>query len=65
MEAHVNMTLSVSDEQTDALRRQAAAQGQPVEHVALAAIAEYLARRKRTATFGAPRCWLTSPPPSQ
>ena len=65
MEAHVNITLSVSDEQTDALRRQAAAQGQPVEPVALPAIAEYLARRERTATVGAAQCWLTSPQPSQ
>jgi len=40
----MNIYLSVSDEQTDALRRQAAAQRQPVEQVALAAIAEYLAR---------------------
>jgi predicted transcriptional regulator len=39
------MTLRTSDEQTEALRRQAAAEGRSMQAVALAAIDEYIARR--------------------
>lgn len=39
------MTLRTSEEQTEALRRQAAAEGRSMQAVALAAIDEYIARR--------------------
>lgn len=39
------MTLRTSDEQTEALRRQAAAEGRSMQAVALSAIDEYIARR--------------------
>jgi predicted transcriptional regulator len=39
------MTLRTSDEQTEALRRQAAVEGRSMQAVALAAIDEYIARR--------------------
>jgi predicted transcriptional regulator len=41
----MGMTLRTSDEQTEALRRQAAAEGRSMQAVALAAIDEYIARR--------------------
>jgi predicted transcriptional regulator len=39
------MTLRTSDEQTEALRRQAAVEGRSMQAVALSAIDEYIARR--------------------
>jgi predicted transcriptional regulator len=39
------MTLRTSDEQTEALRRQAVAEGRSMQAVALSAIDEYIARR--------------------
>ncbi|CAJ1494449.1 CopG family transcriptional regulator [[Mycobacterium] burgundiense] len=39
------MTLRTNDEQTEALRRQAAAEGRSMQAVALSAIDEYIARR--------------------
>jgi predicted transcriptional regulator len=46
----MGMTLLTSDEQTDALRRQAAAEGRSMQAVALSAIDEYIARRANKAT---------------
>jgi predicted transcriptional regulator len=46
----MGMTLRTSDEQTAALRRQAAAEGRSMQAVALAAIDEYIARRTRAAS---------------
>jgi predicted transcriptional regulator len=45
----MGMTLRTSDQQTEALRRQAAAEGRSMQAVALAAIDEYIARRAHTA----------------
>jgi hypothetical protein len=42
------MTLRTSDEQTEALRRQAVAEGRSMQAVALSAIDEYIARRAHT-----------------
>jgi hypothetical protein len=39
------MTLRTNEEQTEALRRQAAAEGRSMQAVALSAIDEYIARR--------------------
>lgn len=39
------MTLRTSDQQTEALRRQAAAEGRSMQAVALSAINEYISRR--------------------
>lgn len=41
----MSMTLRTSAEQTEALRRQAAAEGRSMQAVALSAIDEYIARR--------------------
>jgi predicted transcriptional regulator len=41
----MGMTLRTSDDQADALRRQAAAEGRSMQAVALSAIDEYIARR--------------------
>lgn len=41
----MGMTLRTSDEQTEALRRQAADEGRSMQAVALSAIDEYIARR--------------------
>ncbi|MDT5047717.1 MAG: hypothetical protein QOJ56_4472 [Mycobacterium sp.] len=41
----MDMTLSIGDKQTEALRRQAAAEGRSIQAVALSAIDEYLARQ--------------------
>jgi hypothetical protein len=41
----MEITLSTSDQQTEALRRQAAAEGRSVQAVALSAIDEYIARQ--------------------
>jgi predicted transcriptional regulator len=41
----MGMTLRTSDQQTEALRRQAAAEGRSMQAVALSAIDEYIARR--------------------
>ncbi|OBC04794.1 CopG family transcriptional regulator [Mycobacterium sp. 852013-50091_SCH5140682] len=41
----MGMTLRTTDEQTEALRRQAAAEGRSMQAVALSAIDEYIARR--------------------
>lgn len=43
------MTLRPSDEQAEALRRQAAEEGRSMQAVALSAIDEYIARRTHTA----------------
>jgi predicted transcriptional regulator len=45
----MGMTLRPSDEQAEALRRQAAGEGRSMQAVALAAIDEYIARRAHTA----------------
>ena len=45
----MGMTLRTSDEQTEALRRQAAAEGRSMQAVALSAIDEYIARRAHKA----------------
>ena len=42
----MGMTLRTSDEQTEALRRQAAAEGRSMQAVALSAIDEYISRRE-------------------
>ena len=41
----MGMTLRTSEEQTEALRRQAATEGRSMQAVALSAIDEYIARR--------------------
>ena len=41
----MGMTLRTSEKQTDALRRQAAAEGRSMQAVALSAIDEYIERR--------------------
>jgi len=41
----MGMTLRTSDQQTEALRRQAAAEGRSMQAVALSAIDEYISRR--------------------
>lgn len=41
----MGMTLRTSDEQAEALRRQAAVEGRSMQAVALSAIDEYIARR--------------------
>ncbi|MBU8817813.1 CopG family transcriptional regulator [Mycolicibacterium goodii] len=41
----MGMTLRTTEEQTEALRRQAAAEGRSMQAVALSAIDEYIARR--------------------
>jgi len=41
----MEITLCTSDQQTEALRRQAAAEGRSVQAVALSAIDEYIARQ--------------------
>ena len=43
--AGMGMTLRTSDEQTEALRRQARVEGRSMQAVALAAIDEYIERR--------------------
>jgi hypothetical protein len=43
------MTLRTSDEQTEALRRQAATEGRSMQAVALSAIDEYIERRTHKA----------------
>ncbi|MCV7233018.1 CopG family transcriptional regulator [Mycobacterium branderi] len=45
----MGMTLRTSAEQTEALRRQAAAEGRSMQSVALSAIDEYIARRAHKA----------------
>lgn len=45
----MGMTLRTSEEQTEALRRQAAAEGRSMQAVALSAIDEYIARRAHKA----------------
>jgi predicted transcriptional regulator len=47
------MTLRTSDEQTEALRRQAATEGRSMQAVALSAIDEYIARRAHGAKVAA------------
>ncbi len=49
----MGMTLRTSDEQTEALRRQAAAEGRSMQAVALSAIDEYIARRAHKAGVAA------------
>ncbi|MGV0813713.1 CopG family transcriptional regulator [Mycolicibacterium boenickei] len=45
----MGMTLRTSDEQTEALRQQAASEGRSMQAVALSAIDEYIARRTHKA----------------
>jgi pyridoxine/pyridoxamine 5'-phosphate oxidase len=47
------MTFRTSGQQTEALRRQAAAEGRSIEAVALSAIDEYVARRTRESKVAA------------
>jgi hypothetical protein len=47
--ARMGMTLRPSDQQAEALRRQAADEGRSMQAVALSAIDEYIARRAHTA----------------
>lgn len=47
------MTLRISDEQTEALRRQAAAEGRSIQAVALDAIDECIARRSHNSRVNA------------
>lgn len=49
----MGMTLRTSAEQTEALRRQAAAEGRSMQAVALSAIDEYIARRAHQAKITA------------
>ena len=49
----MGMTLRMSAEQTEALRRQAADEGRSMQAVALSAIDEYIARRAHTAKVDA------------
>jgi predicted transcriptional regulator len=49
----MGMTLRTSDQQTEALRRQAAAEGRSMQAVALSAIDEYIARRTHTTKVAA------------
>ncbi|MGA8251627.1 MAG: CopG family transcriptional regulator [Mycobacterium sp.] len=45
----MGMTLRTTEQQTEALRRQAAAEGRSMQAVALSAIDEYIARRAHKA----------------
>jgi predicted transcriptional regulator len=49
----MGMTLRTSDQQTEALRRQAEIEGRSMQAVALSAIDEYIARRTHKAKVGA------------
>jgi predicted transcriptional regulator len=49
----MSMTLRTSDQQTEALRKQAAAEGRSMQAVALSAIDEYIARRTHKAKVAA------------
>ena len=49
----MSMTLRSSDQQTEALRKQAAAEGRSMQAVALSAIDEYIARRTHKAKVAA------------
>jgi predicted transcriptional regulator len=49
----MGMTLRASDQQTAALRRQAAAEGRSMQAVVLSAIDEYIARRAHKAKVAA------------
>jgi predicted transcriptional regulator len=49
----MGMTLRTNDEQAEALRRQAAAEGRSMQAVALSAIDEYIARRGHKAKVDA------------
>jgi predicted transcriptional regulator len=49
----MGMTLRTSDQQTEALRKQAAAEGRSMQAVALSAIDEYIARRTHKAKVAA------------
>jgi predicted transcriptional regulator len=49
----MGMTLRTSAEQTEALRRQASAEGRSMQAVALSAIDEYIARRAHKAKVDA------------
>jgi len=49
----MGMTLRTSDQQTEALRLQAAAEGRSMQAVALSAIDEYIARRAHEAKVSA------------
>lgn len=49
----MGMTLRTTEQQTEALRRQAAAEGRSMQAVALSAIDEYIARRAHRAKVAA------------
>jgi predicted transcriptional regulator len=49
----MGMTLRTNNDQTEALRRQAAAEGRSMQAVALSAIDEYIARRAHRAKVDA------------
>ncbi len=49
----MEITLSIGDQQTEALRRQAAAEGRSIEAVALSAIDDYIARQAEEAKAAA------------
>jgi hypothetical protein len=49
----MGMTLRTSEEQTEALRKQAAAEGRSMQAVALSAIDEYIERRTHKAKVSA------------
>jgi predicted transcriptional regulator len=49
----MGMTLRTTDQQTEALRKQAAAEGRSMQAVALSAIDEYIARRTHNAKVAA------------
>lgn len=49
----MGMTLRTSEEQAEALRRQAAAEGRSMQAVALSAIEEYIGRRTHKAKVSA------------
>jgi predicted transcriptional regulator len=48
----MSMTLRITEEQTEALRRQAAAEGRSMQAVAVSAICEYLDRRAHQLRVG-------------
>jgi hypothetical protein len=51
--AAMGMTLRTSEQQTEALRRQAAVEGRSMQAVALSAIDEYIARRTHKSNVAA------------
>ncbi|MGO9034757.1 CopG family transcriptional regulator [Mycobacterium sp.] len=54
----MEITLRASDQQTEALRRQAAAEGRSMQAVALSAIDEYIARQAEEAKAAAVEAFI-------